>query len=357
MRWPPRNVPPLWIFALPAALGLGVHLGASAANQKPVLTTPPRVLLHEEVRLRPGSPPAAVRADTVHSDPEVVVEPVVRFAGTLDGGAYVSLGGAGVGADTLPAAPDVTDGHAVSAGVPAAVRTAVDQVREPGGPVVSATTGGAGAAGVEEPAVPPAEERDGPAQGLGRQRAAGQPLIGFVRASRSVAFYSAWEAPERRVDLVGEWVAPGRCGSAARLRYEQVAGGLGAVRGVGEARGGVPWDVALVVPRQHCRAGSNWVRSPRGPRGNDASRLAPLLGGEQPIAVITDGLRTWAASASHAVLAREVDDGRLVALWSERVPAGAVLRLLGTWMGDGVWVSVAGGRLTEVWRVSPSGEL
>jgi hypothetical protein len=243
----------------------------------------------------------------------------------VDGGVYHPLGAAAM-ADTLPAAP--------AGGVdaePADTPAPLAEARPVPGPV------------------PPV---DGPAQTLGREAALARPLLASARGGGRLLFYSAWDAPAGRASLVGLWAPVGACGAPVRLGYEQAVPGVGAVRGAGEAPAPPPWEVALVVPRQHCTAAAARWRGARPPRPEEAALLSTLLEGDPPQAVVAEGEAIWASSARRAVAAR-IAGGRAVEGWSAVAPEGASMRLLGVWEGAGLWAAVeAGGRVVRVWRVA-----
>lgn len=297
--------PPLWAWALPAAVGLGLLMGL-------------------RVRPRPFTPPVASPQDSARGHlpssaplPPAAEAPfVVDTAGWGgDGGAYRPLDGIPPG-DTLPAAP----AEVIAAAPP-----------------------------VARPLPPGAAE--GPAQSLGREAAYARPLVASARGGGRLSFYSAWDAPASPTSLVGEWGRVGSCAGVVRLGYEQVVAGLGALRGVGHAVQAPSWDVALVVPRQHCAAAASRWRSARVPTAEELELLAPLLAGEPPTMVVAERDAIWAASARRAVVAR-VAGGRAVEQWAARAPDGTSMRLLGLWEGEGLWAAVeTGGRVLRVWRV------
>jgi hypothetical protein len=311
--------PPLWAWALPAAVALGLLLGLQL---RPV---------------PPAAPPPSPRGSMIATPPLPAVPPAVATSfpalelpdtGTwgMDGGAYQPLDAPAYG-DTLPAAPE----DAATGSPEAALDTPPHQ--PPSGPG------------------PLPRSADGPAQGLGREAAYARPLVAAARAGGRLSFYSAWDAPAAREALVGEWARVGACAGTVRLGYEQPAGGLGAMRGTGDAAEPPAWDVALVVARQHCGAASSRWRAARAPTPEEQALLAPFLAGELPNAVVTQGEVTWASSARRAVILRRAG-GRAVARWSVSGPNGASVRLLGIWEGDGVWAAVeTGGRILRVWRV------
>lgn len=313
--------PPLWVWALPSAVALGLLLGLRMRLTTPL--PPPRTITAAR-----AIPPAAMPnlLDTP-APPVPGPVPVPDTAGWgPDGGAYLPLDGH-MASDTLPAAPP--DGIASAAPGPDP-----DTIPDP-----------------PAPPPPPARASGEPVQALSREAAYGRPLVAAVRGRGRLSFYSAWDAPATRASLVGEWARVGACAGAVRLGYEQVVAGLGAVRGAGDAAEAPPWDVALVVPRQHCTGAGTRGQRARAPSAEEDALLAPLLSGERPALVAADGDRIWAASERRAIVARVVG-GRAVERWSAAAPEGASIRLLGVWEGDGVWAAVeTGGRVVRVWRV------
>ncbi|MBB4636010.1 hypothetical protein [Longimicrobium terrae] len=189
-----------------------------------------------------------------------------------------------------------------------------------------------------------------PAQGLTRDAALRQPLVATRRGAGRVSFYSAWDAPASRASLVGEWVSPGDCRHGVRLVYEQVAPGLGVLRGIGEAAGSPAWDVALVVPRQHCAAASSrWIAA-RAARPAEVAMLESLFPGERPDRVVVRGAEVWATARSRVVAAR-LEGGQATLRSATAAPDGTSVRLLGSWDGEVIWVAVeAGGRIRRVSR-------
>jgi len=317
--------PPLWVWALPACVALGVLVGMRLRTPAPAPAAGGAAQV-DSARSRapaarpPDTTPVAVARLPVSEQPDTV-------GWGCDGGSYGPV--SGWAADTLPPAPavTVTEAGAAEASVEptsssASLRTAAPV---PAGP--------------------------GPAQELSGAAALARPLVGAVRAGGRLSYYAAWEAPPSRASLVGQWAAVGRCATGVRLDYEQPAPGLGAVRGVGRIEEGVDWSVALLVPRQHCReARARWMEA-RPPRATEVEAMAGLSHGEPPAAVVLDGELAWMAWPRRAVLAR-VREGHAVELWSATPGAGATVRLLGVWDGDGVWVSTeTGGRIHRVWRV------
>ena len=316
--------PPLWVWALPAAVALGLLMGL---RLRPVpLRPPPAPPADTAAGPRRGAavaPPAAAPPAAEAPEPSLVAD---TAGWGVDGGVYLPLDGPATG-DTLPAAP----GEVVSGAAQEADSAAADPA-PPAPP-------------------PPPRPTEGPAQALGREAAYGRPLVAAVRGGGRLSFYSAWDAPASRTSLVGEWARVGACAGVVRLGYEQVVAGLGAVRGAGDAVEAPPWDVALVVARQHCAAAASRWRSARTPSAEERALLAPLLGGEAPAAVVAEGDAIWAASARRGVVARIVA-GRAVERWATQAPEGASMRLLGLWEGDGLWAAVeTGGRVLRVWRV------
>lgn len=339
--------PPLWIWALPACVALGVLLG---------------------VRLR-GAPAAvpegrARGADSVSAPPVAAPKRDTTAGGDAAAGEAEELATPSEG---LPSVADSADwgwdggeyGPLSSSSVVAPIPPpAVDTLPEPPVEAVQAGEGdqpeSAPATSPPAPAKPTTPARPsgpGPAQGLSLADAIRRPLVGAVRADGRLSFYAAWDAPSARASLVGEWASPGHCGGTVRLDYEQQAPGLGAVRGVGSSERAPPWPFALLVPRQHCAAASGkWAES-RPPRGDEVALLAGLAGGERPSAVVIDGEEAWIAWPGRAVRAR-IRAGRAVELWSATAADGSSIRLLGVWEGEGVWVATgSGGRVLQLWRV------
>jgi hypothetical protein len=319
------NRPPLWVWALPAAVGLGLLLGLrlrlGTAEVPPPPATPPASEVPATVPASVDSLPGVVPATTV---PDTVPSPIADSAAwEAVGGAYQPLVPDPFGSPTLPVPPSDVD----SAPLPA-------EVTEP----------------AADQAPPVRNPAPGPAQELGQAAALRRPLIAVLRGGGRLSFYSAWEADATRASLVGDWGAVGACQPAVRVAYEQVVPGLGVVRGSGSASEPPPWTVAVVVPRQHCSAATARWKASRAPGADEAALLAQALGGERPTAVVRQGDRLWAASPGRVVLARADGEG-LVVEWSGRAPEGATARLLGVWDGEGVFVAVdSGGRVAQVWR-------
>lgn len=322
--------PPLWTWALPACVALGVLLGVrlrGAPAAAPVNADPDRA--DSGAVARPALPAPVHRDTSAGSDAVPVVADSADWG--WDGGGYGPLSGSPT-ADTLPAPPV----ELVHAG------EEEDREAEPAAdtPVVAPET-----------SAPARPSGPGPAQALSLADGIARLLVGAVRADGRLSFYAAWDAPSARASLVGEWASPGRCAGAVRLDYEQPASGLGAVRGVGTAERTPPWSVALLVPRQHCAAASGKWSEPRPPRGDEVAMLASLAGGERASAVVIDGDEAWVAWPGRAARAR-IRGGRAVEVWSAVPADGSSIRLLGVWDGDGVWVATgAGGRVLQVWRV------
>jgi hypothetical protein len=317
--------PPLWAWGLPAAVALGLLMGLRMRHAPAAAPPPaPRDSAASPVQPRSADPTAAVTpAPPVPF--ELALVPDTATWG-MDGGGYLPLDGPAPG-DTLPAAPEDATGAK-----PEPVAAAIEKIPPP-----------------EPRPVPRAAE--GPAQGLGREAAYARPLIAAVRGGGRLSFYSAWNAPPARASLVGEWARVGACAGTVRLGYEQPVGGLGAVRGVGDAAESPPWDVALVVSRQHCASAASRWRGARAPTAEEQALLAPFFPGDAPAAVVFEGNGIWASSARRAVAAR-IAGGRAMERWSATAPDGASMRLLGVWEGDGVWVAIEnGGRVLRVWRV------
>ena len=316
--------PPLWVWALPAAVALGLLMGLRLRPAPPAAPPPPRDSAAGPARARPADPPAALTPSTPAAA-ELELAPDTSAWG-MDGGGYHPLDG--TTGDTLPAAP----GDAAMGVGPEPAGVAVQDPPPPEPP-------------------PAARATEGPAQGLGREAAYARPLIAAVRGGARLSFYSAWNAPAARASLVGEWARVGACAEPLRLGYEQPVGGLGAVRGAGDAAESPHWDVALVVARQHCAAAASRWRGARAPTSGERALLDPLFPGDAPAAVVAEGDGIWASSTRRAVVAR-IAGGRAVERWSASAPGGASMRLLGVWEGDGVWAAVeTGGRVLRVWRV------
>ena len=322
--------PPLWVWALPAAVGLGLLVGLRLRPDVAAVSRPPTPQSARAVSAPvpvPANPPADPTVDTVPAviggeEPTAALDSAGWGAG---GGPYHPLEPEPHVA-TLPAAPEGDD--------PAAVPQEHS------------------AAAVHD-AMPAGESPPSPAQELGREAALRRPLIAVWRGGGRLSFYSAWEAEGTRASLVGEWSAVGACQPPVRVAYEQVVAGLGAVRGSGSAEEPPAWTIALVVPRQHCAAASPGWRSSRPPTADEETMVAAALGGERPSAIVREGDRIWVASQQRTVAGRAVGE-RLVVEWSARAPAGATARLLGVWAGEGLFAAVdGGGRLARVWRMSP----
>ena len=232
--------PPLWVWALPAAVALGLLLGLRMRPDPlpPPSTTPPDSVA-SAAQGHAAVPPAAAPPTTDTAEPPIVAD---TAGWGVDGGVYLPLDGAAT-ADTLPAAPGE-----VIAGAPQAAESAIAD-SPPSAP--------------PPPPPPPPRPVEGPAQSLGREAAYARPLVAAVRGGGRLSFYSAWNAPASRASLVGEWARVGSCAGVVRLGYEQVVAGLGAVRGAGDVAEAPPWDVALVVARQHCAAAASRWRSAR----------------------------------------------------------------------------------------------
>ena len=311
--------PPLWVWALPAAVALGLLLGLRMRpDPLPPPAPPPPDSVASAARGHAAVPRAAAPPTTDTAEAPIVAD---TAGWGVDGGVYLPLDGAAT-VDTLPAAPGE-----VIAGAPQAADTPLSAPPRPPRPA------------------------EGPAQSLGREAAYARPLVAAVRGGGRLSFYSAWNAPASRASLVGEWARVGSCAGVVRLGYEQVVAGLGAVRGAGDVAEAPPWDVALVVARQHCAGAASRWRSARPPKPEEQALLVVLLGGEPPAAVVAEGDWIWAASARRGVLAR-IAGGQAVERWAAQAPEGASMRLLGLWEGDGVWAAVEmGGRVLRVWRV------
>jgi hypothetical protein len=316
------NRPPLWIWALPACLALGLLIGARLPSPAPAPAAAGEAALADS-----GRSPLPAPTDSGAPERVPLQTPDAEFVDWgWDGGSYGPV--SGWAADTLPPAPavSVVEGAAEEASA------------EPNSSAAARTAA-------------PAPAGPGPVQELSAAAGLARPLIGAVRGGGRLSYYAAWPAPSSRVSLVGRWAAVGECAGSVRLDYEQPAPGVGAVRGVGHVEEGVDWSVALLVPRQHCsEAALRWVEA-RAPRAAEVDRLEVLSDGQPPAAVVLDGDLVWIAWPRRAMLAR-VREGSAVELWSDTPGAGATVRLLGVWDGDGVWVSSEpGGRILRVWRV------
>lgn len=320
---------PLWAWALPACIALGVLLGVWLRGR-----VPPAALANvgaaapkdssARVVAAPVAAPAAVQSPEAGAMDSASLDPDTTGWG-WDGGEYGSLSEPAE-ADTLPAAPagpTVEEAEPPVADSPPAAPRPPTAVR-PSGP--------------------------GPAQELGRAEGFSRALVGAARGGGRVSFYSAWDAPSARMSLVGEWAAPEHCAGPVRLDYEQLAPGLGAMRGVGAVREAPAWSIALLVPRQHCAAArASWTGS-RSPRGDEVAMFAPLGGGDRPTGLVVSGDEAWIAWPARAVRAR-IRNGQAVEEWSATAGGGTSIRLLGVWEGEGVWVATgAGGRVLQVWR-------
>lgn len=318
--------PPLWVWALPAAVGLGLLLGL---RMRPTAPAPPTVLPRDSTAAPTEAPAAYPAAAVTLTASGVELELPDTAAWGPDGGVYRPLEER-AGGDTLPAAPEEVMATAPEPGT----LTAASPPPPP-----------------PSPPPPPPRIAEGPAQELGREAAYARPLVAAVRGGGRLSFYAAWDAPAGRASLVGEWARVGACADPVRLGYEQPVPGVGAVRGVGAVAEAPAWDVVLVVARQHCAAASARWRRARDPSAEESALLAPLFPGDAPVAVVAEGDGIWAASARRAVVAR-IDAGRALERWSAAAPDGASLRLLGLWEGDGLWAAVeTGGRVLRVWRV------
>jgi hypothetical protein len=325
--------PPLWAWALPACVALGVLVGMRVPGIRPAPPTagpvavPAAATPDSVARVSPPQPASSLADTFPGAEPESPAPDSVDWG--VDGGSYGSLDGSPTGADTLPAAPETAAG-AVQGELEGAADRAVSQ--------------------------PPALREHpigGPAQELSTAEALARPLVAALRGGGRLSFYSGFDAPAARASLVGEWAAVGQCSRAVRLDYEQAAPGLGAVRGVGMADSSPGWSIALVLPRQHCVEGSARWRPSRPPQPAEAETFAALAGGERPAALVAVGSRTWISWPGRAMVA-QIRDGRAVEVWSATAAEGASIRLLGVWQGDGIWASMeTGGRVLRVWRVPP----
>ena len=327
--------PPLWVWALPACVALGVLVGMRVPGIRPTPTpriagpvaSPTSATVDSIERVAPPQPPSSL-ADTFPGAAPELAPPDSADWG-VDGGSYGSLDGSLTGADTLPAAPDTAPGQ------------------------LQGELEGAAAGAVSQPPARPAPPNGGAAQELSAADALARPLVAALRGGGRLSFYSGFDAPAARAALVGEWAAVGQCSRAVRLDYEQAAPGLGAVRGVGMADNPPGWSIALVLPRQHCVEGSARWRASRPPQADETETFAALAGGERPAALVIVGSRAWISWPGRAMVA-QMRDGRAVEVWSATADEGANIRLLGVWQGEGIWVSMeTGGRVLRVWRVPP----
>ena len=327
--------PPLWVWALPACVALGVLLGMRVPGIRPAPPTagpvaaPTTATADSVVRVPPPQPPSSLADTFPGAAPALATSDSAEWG--VDGGSYGSLDGSLAGADTLPAAPENAAGA-----VP-----------------LQGESEGAAPPAVSQPRAPPARPSGGPAQELSTPEALARPLVAALQGGGRHSFYSGFDAPAARASLTGEWAAVGQCSGAVRLDYEQAAPGLGAVRGVGMVDDPPAWSIALVLPRQHCAAGSAGWRAPRPPQGDETATFAALAGGERPAVLVVVGTRAWISWPGRAMVA-EIREGRAVEVWSATAAEGASIRLLGVWQGDGIWVSMeTGGRVLRVWRVPP----
>lgn len=319
--------PPLWAWALPAAVALGLAVGVRLRPPQAVQAATPVIASLPAVRARVPAVPERDSLSLDATDTPFAPVDALTVGWGADGGGYQPLDGSAAGVDTLPGAP---------------VQVALDT--QAGGPSLPDP---APPAPAPVPVVP-----DGPAQDLRRDAALAVPLIAVVRGGGRLTFYSAWDAPAARAGLAGEWSAVGDCSSWVRLGYEQAAPGLGAVRGAGAAVDVPPWSVALVFPRQHCAAaGSRWTPA-RPAVGDETGILRPLLRNEPVTQVVRVRDRVWAASRGSLVAGHVTAAGEPAATWSAMAPTGSTARLLGVWDGDAVFVAMeGGGRVVRIWRV------
>lgn len=321
--------PPPWAWALPAAVGLGIVLGTRLGTERTRTAAPsPDSVATVRVPNIGAVPTPAQVFPAGDSSAPVAAETTTWGA---DGGGYAPL--VGGPADTLPAAPeneDAPEGAAL--------------------PLASRTTAADPALAAPPPRLEPARVALSPAQGLTREAALRQPLVAIRRGAGRVSFYSAWDAPANRASLVGEYASPGDCRDGVRLAYEQVAPGLGVLRGIGELPASPAWDVALVVPRQHCAAASSrWIAA-RPARPAEVAMLESLFPGERPDRVVVRGAEVWATARSR-VVAAGLEGGQATLRWATAAPDGTSVRLLGSWDGEVIWVAVeAGGRIRRVSR-------
>ncbi|HEU4452820.1 MAG TPA: hypothetical protein VFR81_07155, partial [Longimicrobium sp.] len=153
--------PPLWVWALPAAVALGLLLGL---RMRPAPLPQPPVPVPVDSAAAAGrgaaaSPPAAVPPAAAAPEPPFVADTAAWGA---DGGLYLPLDGSTTG-DTLPAAPgEMVAGAALGADPPA----------DPAPPAPP----------------PPPRPAEGPAQSLGREAAYGRPLVAAVRGGGRLSF-------------------------------------------------------------------------------------------------------------------------------------------------------------------------
>jgi len=346
--------PPLWVWALPGGLAIGLVVDLSVRSRVRV-----------EERSRPERVEALRTTGSGAAREPPPVAQVAQPAGGIstmdssatewgvDGGEYTSLRGNGVPIDTLPAAPAVESDSSPGdvLGSVAGIRTAH------GTPEGSRAFDGAfGEPAPREDggrAVAPSDEPARPAASIGRDAAFDRPLVAALRGGGKVAFYSTWDAPGSRLGLVGEWGAVGRCGGFARMTYEQPVGGRGSVRGVGETgTGGLP-VVSLMVPRQHCSAAGAFWSVSRSPVGPEVELTRSAFAGVAADAVVVERGRIWAASRQGAILL-DVAGGARRVIWLAAPPPGFAMRLLGCFRGEAFFVAVeeGGSRVGGVWRVS-----
>ncbi|HEU4883475.1 MAG TPA: hypothetical protein VFT45_14540 [Longimicrobium sp.] len=320
--------PPLWVWALPACVALGVLLGLRLPGARTAPAAAAPVAAQTATTDSVGRRPRSSLADTFPGAAPELATPDSADWG-VDGGSYGSLDGSLAGGDTLPAAPETA-----AAAVP-----------------LQGESDGAAPPAASQPPAPPARTSGGPAQELSAADALARPLVAALRGGGRLSFYSAFDAPAARASLVGEWAAAGQCSGSVRLDYEQAAPGLGAVRGVGMVDDPPAWSISLVLPRQHCAAGSARWRASRVPQAEEAETFAALAGGERPAALVVIGSRAWLSWPGRAMVA-QIRDERAVEVWSAAAAEGASIRLLGVWQGDGIWVSMeTGGRVLRVWRI------
>lgn len=318
--------PPPWAWALPAAVGLGIVLGTRLGPERTRTAAPPPDSVATVRVPNIGAVPAPAQVSPAGESASPIAADTTAWG--ADGGGYAPL--IGGPADTLPGAPENEDGSAA--------------------PPATDSPAPAPALAASPPRPEPARVALSPAQGLTRDAALRQPLVATRRGAGRVSFYSAWDAPASRASLVGEWASFGECREGVRLAYEQVAPGLGVLRGVGVASGPPAWDVALVVPRQHCAAASSrWIVA-RAAQPAEIALLEPLFPGERPDRVVVRGAEIWAATRSRVVAAR-LEGGQATLRWATAAPDGTSVRLLGSWDGEVIWVAVeAGGRIRRVSR-------
>lgn len=320
-----RGVPG-WVAGLPVAMAAGMWIGLtvypgplepaeSAASRSAVAYRPADSASSSSGAIAPmmAAPSASVSADSAR-----------------DAGRYSVLIGSDVGADTLPAAPDDVE------------------LSDRGGETAEVVPGArAGRSPASEDVVAPTSF---PAQRLRRAEALAHPLVVTIRGSGQARFYSAWEAPQARAGLMGEWAMVGRCSRTLHLRYEQALGGTGVLRGVGDAEEGFEEAIGVAVPRQHCRTAEARWRRARVPSADEAGRFTSALGGETPTSVMLYGGTGWVAS-QHRVARVRIVGRTVVVVWSAQAPDASSVLLLGLWEEEALGVAVRDdGRVSDLWR-------